>query len=893
MPLDIAATDYFELSEGYKPFTNLITNGLGAGPDVDFALGHGLLELLQRDGNGLLFRALDQGVMLDLSEGLGPETRGMLDRLDELGIKALPKFATDQFGLTNLYVVGYDRNLADTPVPIALSACGEACDPDRERALRKALLEFQAARVRKAFGHGPLAFAERVTPPGYVKAFIDKALPSLDLEESRALKAMLEWIVQPPEGIAATLRDTVYSERSHQALHRPADHGGAGRPCPRPHRPRAPGAGRLRRPLRRLLAARRRRRRGQGHRAGARGRDHELPPHRRAQHAEAHRARPPADPLRRGHRHPQARAPDPGGDRALRRPAAVRHRPRRPDRRRALSALPRAGIAPRAVPSGPAGPRRMSLRFAYNTNGTAHHRLDDAIDLIAEAGYQGVALTLDIHHLDPFAESWRPEAQRVSSRLQRLGLGSVIETGARFLLDPKAKHEPTLVSGDAAGRARRIGFLKRAIDIAAILHSEAVSFWAGVPKPGIDPAEAQGWLREGLTEVVAYAAEQNVVACLEPEPGMLIETLDDYAALDLPGLKLALDTGHCLVTGERDPAVAVARVRRPHRHRGDRGHGAGRPHPPALRRGRHGRAGRAGRPRRDPVRPADLRGALPREPPGRPDGAGLAEIPPRLPQPEPGSLRVRICFVSRRYFPAISGMSVYAQNLLRELVEAGHDVTMISQYRGDAFGTRVYGGGPPPAVPGVTVIGLEQVGEQESGDFERDIDTMVATIRAEHARKPFDILHAQYGYPTGWATLLASRTIGVPNVVSIQGGDGHWVGSCCETHRVAMCEVLAHANALLIGGASFVEEVCDRLGSDPARFTIVPGAVDTARFTPGGPATMPARCGCSITAASTAGKACSTSSTPWRCCAPARSRSRRSSPASGPTWSPRRPARRT
>ncbi|WP_430910123.1 glycosyltransferase family 4 protein [Methylobacterium sp. sgz302541] len=194
---------------------------------------------------------------------------------------------------------------------------------------------------------------------------------------------------------------------------------------------------------------------------------------------------------------------------------------------------------------------------------------------------------------------------------------------------------------------------------------------------------------------------------------------------------------------------------------------------------------------------------------------------------------MRICFVSRRYFPAISGMSVYAQNLLRELVAAGHDVTMISQYRGDAFGTRVYGGGPPPAVPGVRVIGLEQLGEQTNGDFERDIATMIATIEAEHAKKPFDILHAQYGYPTGWAVLLASRKLGVPNVVSIQGGDGHWVGSCCETHRVAMCEVLAHANALLIGGKSFVEEVCERLGSDPARFTIVPGAVDTARFAQG------------------------------------------------------------
>ncbi len=191
---------------------------------------------------------------------------------------------------------------------------------------------------------------------------------------------------------------------------------------------------------------------------------------------------------------------------------------------------------------------------------------------------------------------------------------------------------------------------------------------------------------------------------------------------------------------------------------------------------------------------------------------------------------MRILFLSRRYFPAISGMSVYAQNLLRELVGAGHDVTMVSQYRGDAFGTRVYGGGPPPPVPGVRVIGLEQLGEQTSGDFERDIETMVDTIRREHAREPFDVLHAQYGNPTGLAVLLAARAHGVPSVVSIQGGDGHWVGSCCETHRVAMCAVLAHADALLIGGTSFVAEVCGRLGSDPARFTIVPGAVDTARF---------------------------------------------------------------
>ena len=196
---------------------------------------------------------------------------------------------------------------------------------------------------------------------------------------------------------------------------------------------------------------------------------------------------------------------------------------------------------------------------------------------------------------------------------------------------------------------------------------------------------------------------------------------------------------------------------------------------------------------------------------------------------------MRLCFLSRRYFPAISGMSVYAQNLLKELVALGHDVTMVSQYRGDAAGTRVYGGGPPPPVPGVRVLGLEALGEQETpvANWERDIAAMVETVVAEHARQPFDLVHAQYGYPTGLAALEVSRRTGLPNVVSIQGGDGHWVGvGCCEYHRRAMRAVLDHAGALLIGCRSFAEEVRGNHGTPPERWTIVPGAVDAARFCP-------------------------------------------------------------
>lgn len=193
---------------------------------------------------------------------------------------------------------------------------------------------------------------------------------------------------------------------------------------------------------------------------------------------------------------------------------------------------------------------------------------------------------------------------------------------------------------------------------------------------------------------------------------------------------------------------------------------------------------------------------------------------------------MNVCFVSRRFFPAISGMSVYALNLLRELHASGHELTMLSQYRGDEVGTRVYGGGPPPSIDGVRVIGVEARGEQDGGDFERDVRELTDLVVAEHTRAPFSVLHAQYGYPPGLAVLEAGRRLGLPSVVSVQGGDGHWVGSCCETHREAMRVVLDHANAVLIGSASFRDEVVDRLGTDPARFTIVPGGVDVERFTP-------------------------------------------------------------
>lgn len=200
----------------------------------------------------------------------------------------------------------------------------------------------------------------------------------------------------------------------------------------------------------------------------------------------------------------------------------------------------------------------MNLRYGYNTNGLAHHRLYDALSLLADTGYAGVALTLDVHHLDPFADDALAAAERLRRRLDVLDLEVVIETGARYLLDARVKHEPTLVTGDVAGRARRLAYLRRACDVAAVLRAEAVSFWTGVPR-GVDREQAWGWVVDGVSALIDSHGDAAYALAVEPEPGMLLEDCDDWTRLHraVPGVTLALDTGHCVVSGRWSPQDAV------------------------------------------------------------------------------------------------------------------------------------------------------------------------------------------------------------------------------------------------------------------------------------------------------------------------------------------------
>jgi L-ribulose-5-phosphate 3-epimerase len=204
----------------------------------------------------------------------------------------------------------------------------------------------------------------------------------------------------------------------------------------------------------------------------------------------------------------------------------------------------------------------MSLRYSYVTNGLGDHRLDDALQMLADNGYSGVGLTLDHHHLDPFAPDLAARVARIGDRLRDLDLAVVVETGARFVLDPRRKHEPTLLSD--VGRERRVQFLQLAVRVAADLGAEAVSFWSGKASADVSPNVARARLVEGCRSMLETAHEHAIPVAFEPEPGMLSESIADWeqlsSQLDDPLFRLTLDVGHCLCTESESIPDVIRRV---------------------------------------------------------------------------------------------------------------------------------------------------------------------------------------------------------------------------------------------------------------------------------------------------------------------------------------------
>lgn len=206
------------------------------------------------------------------------------------------------------------------------------------------------------------------------------------------------------------------------------------------------------------------------------------------------------------------------------------------------------------------------MYLGYNTNGFACHGLSDAVAILSELGYESVALTLECGHLDPADRTGVPEClERLRPVFKAVDMHVTIETGSRFILDPRHKHQPTLLSSSPQERRRRVEFLKAAVDVASAMSADSVSLWSGAPDDDATEVQLLDRLTTGLGEVLEHAEAGGIRLAFEPEPGMFIDTMARFeklhASLPHPLLGLTLDVGHIHCQSDGDVRQHVRRWR--------------------------------------------------------------------------------------------------------------------------------------------------------------------------------------------------------------------------------------------------------------------------------------------------------------------------------------------
>ena len=216
----------------------------------------------------------------------------------------------------------------------------------------------------------------------------------------------------------------------------------------------------------------------------------------------------------------------------------------------------------------------MSMQFGFSTNAFREYSLDETIEVLADAGYDGIEVLLDDPHLLP-ERADDAEIDRVRRTLDDHDLAiancnafmfSAGEISDRvreseYSRDTEDFHHPSFVEHDAEDRQKRIEHTEAALRTAAKLGAPSISIPPGGPIPLDKPdEEAYEEFVDALQTVAETAEEVGVDVLVEPEPELLIETSEEFLELmervDSPRVGCNFDAGHFFAVGE-DPAELI------------------------------------------------------------------------------------------------------------------------------------------------------------------------------------------------------------------------------------------------------------------------------------------------------------------------------------------------
>lgn len=212
------------------------------------------------------------------------------------------------------------------------------------------------------------------------------------------------------------------------------------------------------------------------------------------------------------------------------------------------------------------------MKLAFSTNAYLRYPFDEAADRIAAIGYEGLELLADVPHAWPAGLLEGPK-RAILEAMKRTNL--TFSNVNAFMMNAVNDYRqpywyPSFIEPDPHYRRVRIDHTHRALDLCAELGAPHITTEPGGPVPAGESRDAAVDLFvEVLKPLAEHAHERGVLLLIEPEPGLLIETTDQYLEVaervNAPSIGLNFDVGHAYCVGEDLPR-AIERLAPQIRH---------------------------------------------------------------------------------------------------------------------------------------------------------------------------------------------------------------------------------------------------------------------------------------------------------------------------------------
>ena len=212
------------------------------------------------------------------------------------------------------------------------------------------------------------------------------------------------------------------------------------------------------------------------------------------------------------------------------------------------------------------------MKLAFSTNAYLKYPFAEAVRRLAAIGYRGIEIMADVPHAWPaFLLDEQKQAIREALAKNGLAISNVNSFMMHAVNDPRQRYwHPSWIEPDRHYRQIRIDHTTRALTLARELGAPCITTEPGGPvEPGGSWQAALKLFVEMIKPVAEHAEKEGVLLLVEPEPGLLIEKVDQFLEfmghVDSPALGMNFDVGHAYCVGD-DPATAIPRVAKYVRH---------------------------------------------------------------------------------------------------------------------------------------------------------------------------------------------------------------------------------------------------------------------------------------------------------------------------------------